>query len=148
MVESEDLPAKEAQEPEKKSQDDQSTGFEDSFVLNSSRDSGNPDHEEEFIPIAIDERPVPVKNPDVRATSHSTMSKSDNVKPHEPKLSTPERIVVPRPGKCACVAKNRSRVLNTGLPPSDTQDNLSIVFIGVVPTDKPSNHRIGFEIRD
>jgi hypothetical protein len=91
---------------------------------------------------------VPVKNPEVGATRHSTMSESDNVKANKPKPSTPERIVVPRPGKCACTAKNRSRVLNMGLPPPDTQDNLSIVFIGVVPTDIPSNHRIGFEIRD
>jgi hypothetical protein len=101
-----------------------------------------------FIPIAIDERPAPIKNMEMGQMSPSAMPESDNVKQVEAQTPTPGRIVVPRPGRCACAAKNRSRVLETGLPPGDTQDNLSIVFIGEVPTDKPSNHRIGFEVRD
>ena len=101
-----------------------------------------------FIPIAIDERPVPVKNPQMGPQSFYKPAGSDNVKPVEHQPETPERIVVPRPRRCACAAKNRSRVLNTSLPPGDPQDNLSIVFIGEVPTDKPTNHRIGFEVRD
>ena len=117
-------------------------------MQNSSGDSENPDREEMFIPIAIDERPVPVKNPEIGPTSSSKTAGSDNVKPVQPRPPTPERVVVPRPGRCACAAKNRSRVLNTGLLPGDPQDSLSIVFIGEVPTDKPINHRIGFEIRD
>ena len=101
-----------------------------------------------FIPIAIDERPVPVKNRETRPMSSSATAESDNDKPDEPQPATPEKIVIPRPGRCACVAKNRSRVLETGLPPVGPHDYLSIVFIGEVPTDKPSNHRIGFEVRD